>query len=169
VAHGARTPRLTRAVPARLDRLFRVTRAVHAPFDGTGAARFGARWNSPGRPVIYAAGTYAGALLEILVHAQRPGLRVPYHCLVIDVPATARIDVIAAGDVPGWDADDYVASRAAGDAWLAASNSALLQVPALTGYPHESHVLINPAHWDAKRLHLTGPHGVAWDPRLLTR
>ena len=29
----------------------------------------GARWNSPGRRVIYAAETYAGALLEILVHA----------------------------------------------------------------------------------------------------
>ena len=29
----------------------------------------GARWNSPGRRVIYAAETYASALLEILVHA----------------------------------------------------------------------------------------------------
>jgi len=29
----------------------------------------GARWNSPGRRVIYASETYAGALLEILVHA----------------------------------------------------------------------------------------------------
>jgi RES domain-containing protein len=156
-------------VPARLDRLFRVTRARHPPFDGSGAARFGARWNSPGRPVIYAAGSYAGALLEILVHAQRPGLRVPYHCMVIDVPVTAKIDVISADEVPGWDAADYIASRAAGDAWLDASSSALLQVPALTGYPYESHVLINPAHRDVKRLHLSGPHGVAWDPRLLAR
>jgi RES domain-containing protein len=29
----------------------------------------GARWNSPERRVVYAAETYAGALLEILVHA----------------------------------------------------------------------------------------------------
>jgi RES domain-containing protein len=30
---------------------------------------YGASWNSPGRRVICAAETYAGALLEILVHA----------------------------------------------------------------------------------------------------
>ena len=111
-------------------------------------------------PVIYAAGTYAGALLEILVHAQRPGLRVPYHCMVIDVPATAKIDVISADDVSGWDAADYIASRAAGErSWLNASSSALLQVPAVTGYPYESHVLIDPAHRDVKRLRLCAAWG----------
>ena len=30
---------------------------------------FGGRWNSPGRRVIYAAESYAGAMLEVLVNA----------------------------------------------------------------------------------------------------
>jgi RES domain-containing protein len=116
--------------------------------------------------VIYTAGTYAGALLEILAHAQRPMLHVPYHCLVLDVPADVPISVLSPGDVPGWDAGDYVASRAAGDAWLDAQRSALLQVPALTGYPFEVHVLINPLHGDAPRLQQIGPYPVRWDERL---
>src|SRR3954447_6193572 len=50
-------------------RAFRIADMRHTIFDGTGAMLHGARWNSPGRRVIYAAETYAGALLEILVHA----------------------------------------------------------------------------------------------------
>jgi RES domain-containing protein len=154
-------------VPARLDRLYRVTRTTHPLFDGTGAARFGARWSSPGRQVIYTAGSYAGALLEILVHAQRPALRVPYHCLVIEVPGDIPITVVSPDDVPDWDAADYVASRAVGDAWLDAGESALLQVPSITARPFEHNVLINPQHPDVQHLRLHGPHPVVWDIRLL--
>src|SRR6266436_2721595 len=64
-------------------RAFRIADMRHTIFDGSGAMIHGARWNSPGRRVIYAAETYAGALLEILVHASgriprsRPVLLVP--------------------------------------------------------------------------------------------
>jgi RES domain-containing protein len=138
-----------------------------SPFDGAAAARFGARWNSPGRSVIYTTGSYAGALLEILVHAQRPMLRVPYHCLVIDVAVEMEIVTLSPAELPGWDAPDYTASRAAGDAWLDANRSALLQVPTMTGYPYESNVLINLRHPDVRHLRLDGPHLVEWDERLL--
>ena len=50
-------------------RAFRVADMRHAIFDGSGAMLHGTRWNSPGRRIVYAAETYAGALLEILVHA----------------------------------------------------------------------------------------------------
>ena len=50
-------------------RAFRIADMRHSLFGGSGAMLYGARWNSPGRRVIYAAETYAGALLEILVHA----------------------------------------------------------------------------------------------------
>jgi RES domain-containing protein len=49
-------------------RAFRVADPRHALFDGSGAYMKGGRWNSPGRRIIYAAETYAGALLEALVH-----------------------------------------------------------------------------------------------------
>ena len=44
-------------------RAFRIADRRHPIFDGTGAKLTGGRWNSPGRPVIYAAETFAGALL----------------------------------------------------------------------------------------------------------
>ena len=149
-------------------RAYRVTRAVHPVFDGTGAARFGARWTSPGHPVIYAAGSYAGALLETLVHARRLALREPYHAMVITIPDSVRITVVDADAVPGWDAPDYVASRRIGDAWLARRATAVLQVPSLTGRPHEVNLLIDPMHPDVRRLSLGHAHDVVWDGRLLS-
>ena len=94
-------------------------------------------------------------------------LRLPYHCLAIDVPARIAIQTISPEEVLGWDAVDYIASRTAGDAWLEAGRSALLQVPSITGYPFEYNVLINPRHPTVRRLRLGGPYPVVWDDRLL--
>jgi RES domain-containing protein len=44
---------------------YRIADARHAIFDPTGAMLHGGRWNSIGHRVIYAAATYAGALLEV--------------------------------------------------------------------------------------------------------
>ncbi|HEV2734625.1 MAG TPA: RES family NAD+ phosphorylase, partial [Longimicrobiaceae bacterium] len=66
---------------------WRVSKARFEPFDGTGAMLHGARWNSPGRPVVYAADSLAGAILEILAHALRPRtLPGPHHAVRIEVP-----------------------------------------------------------------------------------
>jgi len=37
---------------------------------GNGARMYGGRWNSPGRPVIYCAGSVSLAILEILAHVE---------------------------------------------------------------------------------------------------
>jgi RES domain-containing protein len=55
--------------------VFRVADRRFPLFDGTGARIVGGRWNSPGRPLIYAAETFAGALLEVLVHSNWDGYR----------------------------------------------------------------------------------------------
>jgi RES domain-containing protein len=168
VAHGIRTTGLTRATTALYLRLsvYRVARAIHPLFDGRGAARFGARWTSPGRLAIYAAGSYAGALLEILVHARRLDLKVEYRCAVIDIPKRIQILKVSPGRVRGWDADDYVASRAVGDRWLDEGKSAVLCVPSMTGRPHELNYIVNPEHADARKLTVHKPHAVMWDDRL---
>jgi RES domain-containing protein len=148
--------------------IYRIARAIHPLFDGTGAARFGARWTSPGRKAIYAAGSYAGALMEVLAHAQRRDLKVAYHCLVIGIPAGVRIIELDPKDLPGWDSSNYTVSREFGDRWLNEAKTALLSVPSITGRPHERNFIINPDHQDASELQLAKPHAVIWDERLIS-
>jgi RES domain-containing protein len=167
VAHGARPAGLgAPAAAGRVTTLYRVGRAIYPLFDGSGAARFGSRWTSPGKPAIYAAGSYAGALMEVLVHARRTDLKRAYRCLVIHVPAALRIQTFDPDGLSDWDAPDYVASRIVGDYWTAKGESAVLSVPSVVGHPHERNYIINPQHRDARRLRLEKPHPVVWDERL---
>ena len=158
----------TRA-PRRTLRIYRVARVIHPLFDGTGAARFGARWTSPGWSAIYAAGSYAGALMEVLAHAQRRDLKVDYHCLVIEIPPTVRIIELDPRAILGWDEPDYVISRQFGDRWVEEARSAVLCVPSITGRPHELNYIINPHHPDARKLKKGQQHHVIWDERLVSR
>lgn len=146
-------------------RAFRVADRRHPLFDGSGAALHGGRWNSPGRRVIYAAQTYAGALLETLVHANIG--RIPKHQAWIEilVPADIAIEEIAPEEIPGWDAADLSSSRAYGDRWYDERRTAVLLVPsAVTRI--ERNILVNQEHPDFSRLSATEPQLVRWDARL---
>jgi len=134
--------------------------------DGGGAARYGGRWNTPGRQMVYAARTYAGAMLEVLVHANIG--RVPRHHVAVEVtlPEGLTVAALDAARAPGWDAADLVVSRAIGDGWLAEATSVALLVPSVVAPPHEENVLLNPAHPDFVRLRVSAPDPVRWDARL---
>jgi RES domain-containing protein len=136
-----------------------------APLDATGARLHGGRWNSPGADVVYAALTYAGAILETRVHAnvRRPP---PREIAVITIPAGVRVSELTAADVRGWDDADQVASRTAGDAWLSASRSLALIVPSKAGAPLERNVALNLRHADAQQVNIQSAGAVPWDLRL---
>ena len=68
---------------SRPERAIRIADGRYPLVDGTGAFLQGARWNSPGRRVIYASESYAGALLETLVHS-RIG-KLPRHHMWIEI------------------------------------------------------------------------------------
>ena len=53
-------------------RLWRLTRAVHADLSGEGARRFGGRWNSPSRPLVYTAAEATLTVLEVRVNLDLP-------------------------------------------------------------------------------------------------
>src|SRR5579872_6954756 len=102
-------------------RVIRLHHPRFAALDASGAQLHGGRWNSPGSRVLYAALTYGGAILETRVHAlaDRPPSR---EIAVITIPAGSRIAEISAHDLHGWDDDDQIASRRAGDEWIAANH-----------------------------------------------
>jgi RES domain-containing protein len=126
----------------------------------------GGRFNSPGRPVIYGALNFAGAMLEVLVHA-RIG-KVPKHHVWVEVDVPDDVSVEHAGHeaLPvGWDAPDAQIARRFGDQWIDEARSALLVVPSVVARA-ERNVLVNPAHPEAARLVASVPQAVVWDQRL---
>lgn len=149
---------------SRAFRAFRIADMRRTIFDGTGAMLHGARWNSPGRRIIYAAETYAGALLEILVHATG---RVPRSqgYVRIEIPAALTIEEVAPGDVPRWDTLSFESARRFGDRWYDERRTAVLMVPSVVTLP-ERNVLINQEHPDFGKIRASEPLPVRWDARL---
>jgi len=74
---------------------WRICRRAHRALDGEGARRYGGRWNTAGRPVIYASTNRALAVLELLVHVDVNDAPPDLYLLELSVPdaAAERLDV----------------------------------------------------------------------------
>ena len=145
---------------------WRTCKARYDPWDGSGAALQGGRWNSPGRPVIYAADSFAGSLLEILAHVLTPRtLPGAHHAMRLDVP-DELIEQVDETRLPAWHSRDMIDARDYGDRWLSESRSLALLVPALPARPIGRLLVINPGHKDAARIRRGATFKVPWDERL---
>jgi len=149
--------------------LWRLTKARYAAsaFDGEGARLYGGRWNSPGRAVVYLAGSLALAALEILVHVKSQRELGGYVRLRVQAPESLVSDVDA--PPPNWQqgrAPDE--TRAIGDAWLAGGETLLLRVPSVV-IPEEHNYLLNPQHPGFGEVGIGEATPFSFDPRLLDR
>ena len=145
-------------------RAFRIADMRHTIFDGSGAMLHGARWNSPGRRVIYAAETYAGALLEILVHASGS---VPQSqgYVEIEIPSGLSIEEITQDDLPRWDARSFEATQAFGDRWYDERRTPVLVAPSVVTRV-ERNVLINQEHPEFPLVRASQAVPVRWGARF---
>jgi len=148
---------------------YRIADVRHPIFDPTGAMLHGGRWNSPGLRVIYACETYAGALLEILVHSNLSRPPKHHRAVRIEIAATVEVETVIADRIPNWDAEDQVASRAFGDAWIGSRRTAVLRVPSVVTQGREFNVVLNTEHPDFAAIRAGAPEPVAWDLRLFWR
>lgn len=147
-------------------KLYRIADRRHPVWNGTGALLNGARFNSPGRPVIYAALTFAGAMLEILVHARIGKVPKTHVFVEASVPDDVVIERHGVDTLPaGWDAPALAVARRFGDAWLTEARSAVMLVPSVVARA-EWNALVNPLHPDASRIVVTEAQPVVWDARL---
>ena len=144
---------------------YRIGSRRHSIFDGAGAAEYGARWNSPGRSVIYAASSLSLAMLEQLAHTETGRLPRDHAYIEIAIPDSVSTGRLTSSDVAGWKTDDLATSRAYGDRWLAEHRTCVLLVPSVI-VPTEYNVLINPSHADCARVVASRPRNVNWDKRL---
>lgn len=136
---------------------------------GRGAELLGGRWNRPGMPVVYGAGSIALAALETAVHVEADDLPLNRFLVSVSIPDalwSAR-EVHTAQTLPvGWTARPAgKVSLDIGDAWLASGRCVLLQVPSVI-VPEEFNVLINPRHPAASKIKATKLRPWRFDERL---
>jgi RES domain-containing protein len=149
---------------------WRIVKARHAAgaFDGEGARLEGGRWNSPGSPMVYTAGSAALAALEMLVHLGR-GATLPAYVLIacsFDDALVTRLDRSRLS--PDW--RSYPAPpdlQLLGDEWLKSGTSPVLEVPSAV-IPPEPNYLLNPRHLAFASVVRTNPEPFEFDLRLLT-
>ena len=148
---------------------WRIVKARHAdsPFDGEGARLTGGRWNSPGLPVVYTAGSSALAALEMLAHVGTTNL-LPAYVLIacmFDKKIALRLDrKRLSKDWRAYPARPEL--QLVGDAWLTDGTSAVLEVPSAI-IPTESNFLLNPTHADFRSIRVGSPEPFDFDLRLL--
>lgn len=135
---------------------------------GTGAKRFGGRWNRRGIPMVYTSSTRALACLETVVHlGSSPALPLNRYLVRLQVPAPLWRDrtVFVAREHVGWDAlPPGRVSMDWGTAWAGSGVSCLAQVPSVV-VPEEANLLINPLHPDAKTIRVDKVRRWLYDPR----
>jgi RES domain-containing protein len=145
---------------------FRIADQRHPILDGMGTFMHGSRWISRGRRVIHASETYAGSLLEMLVHCNT-GQLPKTHCWIdITYPEKYGVTEIKAAEVPNWNGFDIRGTRALGDRWYEERRALILLVPSVVTTGIERIVLLNQEHPAFRYVRATAPAAVRWDSRL---
>ncbi|HEY1933404.1 MAG TPA: RES domain-containing protein [Acetobacteraceae bacterium] len=148
-------------------RLWRITSALYPVWSADGARLKGGRWNHRGSPAIYAASSYALAVLEVLVHGNIGRVPRGFRYVAIDVPDDAPTEHVDAATVRGWDATPPHASCNFGDAWLRRRDGLVLLVPSVVTHGLDTNAMVNPLHRDFDRVAVSAEQSVQWDERLL--
>jgi RES domain-containing protein len=141
----------------------------HGDLAGLGGERADGRWHSAsrGKRIAYLSEHPALALVEVLANLKGNPRLFPesYQLMRVEVPeaissGTVEVESLAAG----W-REEVHATRAVGDAWLEAGESALLWVPSAVA-PESWNVLVNALHPEARLVTIAWTRRVAYDKRL---
>ncbi|MDZ7801447.1 MAG: RES family NAD+ phosphorylase [Trueperaceae bacterium] len=137
-----------------------------AAFSGEGARRYGGRWNSAGRPLVYASEHLSLAALETLAHAERSRFQREYVAFAVEIPAELVL-MLRRDDLPSdWRVrPNSPGARAIGDAWLEQAASVALLVPSVL-VPQEHNLLLNPVHPDFEEVVIGAGAPFWFDERL---
>lgn len=139
----------------------------HDALSGDGARKFGGRWNSPGRAMVYLGGSRALTALEMLVHLPTPLSRAkPYHIIEVKIPEHLIANYPLSLLPSGWRNSPPTQNTCMiGDDWLKAGGQLALRVPSIL-IPEESNILLNPLHPDFNQITQNKPSDFSFDTRL---
>lgn len=139
--------------------------------NGKGNIERGARWNSPGRGVVYGSFNLSLCVLESLAQMPLPlRMNLPELAAVrIEVPDHISSRDVELADLPDpFDGDETRRRcREIGDAWLADKEELMLTAPSII-VPQERNVMINPAHPLMAEVKIVSTERFRFDARLAT-
>jgi len=141
--------------------------------DGEGAFRYGGRWNSRGRRVLYVSDSLALATLEILVNLgvedilDDETIMTDYSFAEVGFSKDMILSVDDIALLPeNWRVYPSLDEvRKIGDDWIASNTSAVLQVPTAI-LPIEFNYVINLDHKDIQKIKFGNPERFVFDERL---
>jgi RES domain-containing protein len=130
---------------------------------GEGARRFGGRWNSKGKPIVYTSLSISLSLLELLIHSTSHDEIIRNYLTSIEVPGDKITEIPLSHLKKNWIADEGF-TRYIGDEFLG-SDSLLLKVPSAI-IAQEFNILINPLHRDFRKVKIKTAERFMFDARL---
>jgi len=148
--------------------LFRIanTRYIN-DLTGTGARKYGGRWNHKGTGVIYTSENRSLATVEYLVHVPLSIVPGDLSIACLEIPDRIIPKQISLADLsPNW--RDYPAPPELADLganWALANESILLRVPSAV-VENEFNVLINPMHLDMSYVAILHVESYTFNKRL---
>lgn len=150
-------------------KVFRLVREKFAkPLSGKGAALKGARWNSLGIEMIYAAGNRSLAMAEVAVHFTLATMPSDYMMMTIEIPDDIFCHRFKESELPkNWREFPHpLSTQKIGDLFVQEQRAAIAFIPsAIT--QGDFNVLINPHHKDFSRIKIVKMERFPFDRRIL--
>jgi RES domain-containing protein len=147
---------------------YRLARKPYAnSLSGKGAALKGARWNSVGVEMIYAASNKALALAEVAVHLTAATVPDDYMMVVLDIPDALEIQEVLSTSLPeGWNVFPYSrATQSVGDDFIRENRVPVLKVPSAV-VRGDFNLLLNPHHSAFKEITIEETERFPLDSRM---
>jgi RES domain-containing protein len=132
---------------------------------GTGAKRYGSRWNQPGYPMLYTAEHISLAALEMLVHINFDEVPPSFYLLLIKLPDAVAITELKYDKLKkSWEEDNGYTAWI-GSEFLKDKTTLCLKVPSAV-IAEEHNYLLNPLHADFKKVQIEESRPFNFDKRL---
>lgn len=147
---------------------FRLSREKYAStLSGKGAAMKGARWNSAGVKMIYAASNRSLAMAEVSVHLTLATLPDDYMMVTIYMPDDISIQKLSEKDLPtDWNTFPHPnTTQAVGDKFIFDNKHCILQIPSAVT-KGDYNFLINPHHAEFQGIKIIDTVNFPFDRRI---
>jgi RES domain-containing protein len=141
---------------------------VRTAFDGEGARRFGGRWNTKGKRMVYTAEHYSLAVLEILADVDKSSILPSFSLCSVQFEDSLMERLDPSLLPSNWRGSPPPPElQKIGDDWLASGSSVILAVPSVL-VESEKNFLINPQHPDFPLISIDAPKPFTFDSRLVS-